>query len=799
MKKENISINHKINGLSNSYFFRLNKKNSNLPVTILLASFIALTGCSSGGGGSSSGGGNGEITPTPPTNPNPNPNPTPDPKPDPEPGIIPDPTPDPNVPYPKIKSAVVDHNFNLSRLSDKEKKQVSKNITVLKGVDGVFKEGKMNHGGKVTEALLAKVDKRYKDDVDIINIDIGDRVNQPTFSARAIAAGIGEAVREGARVVNVSMSGSKRNISPFDCYGCKDEISEKNSYENYKEIVTGNNGYGSVLVVSAGNAGDELKESDESSRFENFSDPKNKEIKERTIIAGGSTAQGLEKHKDSRYPGSNKTFQEMFITAPYESYINNKLSRGTSYSAPIIAAHATSLYSKWPHLTSKEVANRLISTANKDSYLYNRNNCGESNNENCGYYYLGQGEVDIEEAFKPKGSLRMPTGDSVDGDSRPYSETRLVSSGVYGDAIQKSGALDDVAVFDDLGRDYKVDLSKRAQYKESYKNKAIKNMKNLQQSAMRNTTNKKMIKQNNFSLNFSEYSNGNIEASFGLDYGKTNFYLTQKDNQFGSIENNNSMANLNLMSSSVNYTSSANIDTLNKFGMSFSLTDSMSIYSEYEKSSGVSLLDSNTLDNDKKGDSLSRYNVGSNMNFGDLALDFNLGYQNQGGNEMMLSGDGVFELNDDTQIYSTSLTSSYNINNNFTAYGMMERMSSNDAKGNFIDVTGVDTMSFGAGLNWKKGNQRASFAITLPPKATNSYATVNVPVGRELDGTVITDTRTIDLTPSGRQKDIEFAYRVDSDQNNQFFQLNVLHVQDPNHSADADPDNSIMATWGRTF
>lgn len=777
---------------------KFSKKNM-LTKSIIAVSFVAIAGCSSGGGG---GGGNGggddggvitpEPNPNPPTTPNPPTNPDPTPEPDPKPDPSPNPSPNPGVgKYPEVVGAVIDSGFDPNTFNQSK---VIKKINIDTLNDSLITKTDLNHGGKVSDVMINSIHNNYKSDTKLINVEVGDSPNQFQFDANYVAAGIGEAVRNGARVVNASMGNGLINIPSGQCYGCGSS-SEKDAYENYKEIVHGNKGYGAVLVVSAGNNGKELSES---SSKESYSSLSNKAIKDRTIIAGGSKDNGKDIAKNSNYPGSNKTFQEMFLTAPYNANVNGEIVSGTSFSAPAISASALSLYHKWPHMTSDEVAKRLLQTADRSSPLYARWNCGDGT-ENCGKYYMGQGELDLNEAFKPDGHLRVASGDTVDGKSQKLSETMLVTSSAYGDAIQKSGALDDIVAFDDLGRDYKVNLSSQVHQKESYKDKAISNMLRLQSATMRNVSNERKMKKDNLSFSFSEYSNGNVQASFGMDYGKANFYLTQKGNQSGKIEEGNPMSSLNLMSSSMSYSNDADIDAMNKFGMSYSFNDNVSIYSEYEKSSNTSLLSSNLDDNDKNRDEVSRYNIGSSMNFGNLALDFNIGYQDKGGETMMLNGNGVFGLSDDTELFSTTLVSSYNINNNFSAFGMMERMTGNGAKSDFIDVSGVDTMSFGAGVNWKKGNQRASFAVTLPPKVSNSYATVNVPVGRKLDGTVIKEQRTFDLSPSGRQKDIEFAYRVDSDKNEQFWQLNILHVQDPNHSADADSENSIMATWGREF
>lgn len=53
----------------------------------------------------------------------------------------------------------------------------------------------------------------------------------------------------------------------------------------------------------------------------------------------------------------------------------------------------------------------------------------------------------------------MASGDRVDDGGEAPSQSMAQLSGAYGDAVVASGALRDVAVFDELGRDYRLDLS----------------------------------------------------------------------------------------------------------------------------------------------------------------------------------------------------------------------------------------------------------------------------------------------------------------------------------------------------
>lgn len=104
----------------------------------------------------------------------------------------------------------------------------------------------------------------------------------------------------------------------------------------------------------------------------------------------------------------------------------------------------------------------MLETANRESELYEQNDCGPDEDLNCGYFYMGQGYADLRAAMEPDGELDVATAGRVDGDRERAANSFSVWSPAFGNAIAGNAELlEDSVAFDDLGRDYTVDLSGR--------------------------------------------------------------------------------------------------------------------------------------------------------------------------------------------------------------------------------------------------------------------------------------------------------------------------------------------------
>jgi hypothetical protein len=305
-----------------------------------------------------------------------------------------------------------------------------------------------------------------------------------------------------------------------------------------------------------------------------------------------------------------------------------------------------------------------------------------------------------------------------------------------------------------------------------------------------------IIRENNFLMEMIESPNGGIETKLGFDFGKSYLYASQKENPYSDIYINKTPSKISMMSSSTHYNSDIMPNSINRFGMSFDITNNISMYTEYEKTSDNSFI---AEDFNNKAEHFSRYNMGTKLSFNNLDLMIDTHYQEKGSEAFGLRGSGLFEMDDDSSVMSMSMTAQYNLNNELSTYALIERSKSNNVNSEYIDVSGMEALSYGLGLNWEDKEHMTTFSVTQPPKISGGHATFSVPIGRTNDGNVARETRRVDLSPTGRQTDIEFAYRFQKEAENQFFQFNYLHVNQPGHIKQAESDNAVLATWGRAF
>ncbi|MGF1474966.1 MAG: S8 family serine peptidase [Geminicoccaceae bacterium] len=121
---------------------------------------------------------------------------------------------------------------------------------------------------------------------------------------------------------------------------------------------------------------------------------------------------------------------------------------GTSMAAPHVAGAAAVVKGAFPGISSKEVVDRLLLTA-----------------EDLGAPgvdpWYGHGLLDLEAAMMPVGSLSVPQGSSIDGPSVSLEASELEVSSAFGTGLAGSGAFDDALALDEMGFPFQADLNQR--------------------------------------------------------------------------------------------------------------------------------------------------------------------------------------------------------------------------------------------------------------------------------------------------------------------------------------------------
>ncbi|MGH7554711.1 MAG: S8 family serine peptidase, partial [Longimicrobiales bacterium] len=116
---------------------------------------------------------------------------------------------------------------------------------------------------------------------------------------------------------------------------------------------------------------------------------------------------------------------------------------GTSFSAPLISGAAALIREAWPGLTGRQVADILLQSAT---------DLGAPGVDDI----YGHGLLNVEAALQPMGPTMVG---GLNGAAPALQATGIVLSPAFGDGLQLRAALSDVVILDGFGRDFSADLS----------------------------------------------------------------------------------------------------------------------------------------------------------------------------------------------------------------------------------------------------------------------------------------------------------------------------------------------------
>ncbi|WP_173978036.1 S8 family peptidase [Magnetospirillum sp. UT-4] len=148
------------------------------------------------------------------------------------------------------------------------------------------------------------------------------------------------------------------------------------------------------------------------------------------------------------------TAKDRFLVAPGVNVVTTangggtQVVSGTSFAAPHVAGAAAVVWGASPFLTGAEVADILLQSAR---------DLGDPGTDAV----YGRGLLDVDQALQPVGGTSVPTGTTVaDGGAAPAA-TALSLGGAFGDALSRGTGLDRAMVLDAYGRPFAADLSAR--------------------------------------------------------------------------------------------------------------------------------------------------------------------------------------------------------------------------------------------------------------------------------------------------------------------------------------------------
>jgi subtilisin family serine protease len=286
--------------------------------------------------------------------------------------------------------AVVDTGARISH--DELRSKVDSTYNVILGSADVTDDSSNSHGTNVA-SLIAGNNLGYSGNARLMIVKRTSATSTEEDGAKAI----GYASDHGARVVNDSASGWE-------------QISKSTILPHLLKLLTNDTAW----VVAAGNGSSNLSSSPqpelgsppvESLNYASLFTTSGQEIAKQTIIVGAANGTSLASF--SAYPGANPAIQKIFLVAKgvglnvagAANDSDYSTDRGTSLAAPVVSAAVAEVRSKWPNLSAAAAVKLLLDNADRTNPLYSQSTCGTSGTENCGYFYFGQGFLDVKAAL----------------------------------------------------------------------------------------------------------------------------------------------------------------------------------------------------------------------------------------------------------------------------------------------------------------------------------------------------------------------------------------------------------------
>lgn len=667
----------------------------------------------------------------------------------------------------RVPVAVIDTEF---RVTHEEFDGVIVDQHNLLGADGAMGPGPVNHGTPVA-ALVAGNRLGHGENAGLILIRASDNLSTGAAYDNVLREGIALAAKRGARVANVSFSGAQYFLS-----GGGSETALRSV------VRSANNGLGTAIVVAAGNRSEQLSYGwlglHPQTAAETPATPKNRAeaikeddpILEQTVIVGGHNAGGTNLASGSAYPGSLSWLQDRFIMAPFtartasgHSDTGTTVISGTSASAAIVSGMLATLLNRWPHLEATEVTELLLDTADRTAPQYNDNRCGPNEDVNCGYYFFGQGFADPDAALRPTGTLSVPTGDRVDGVVVPLSAMGMTLGGAWGDALVPA-ALDGMVAFDELGRDYGVaseGLVQRARGRTGERVERLAQAWPAERAVSADLG-------GGFGFESHLNPNGTLAGERVLwDGGRIragafHFY----EGPEGMPGRQGRVESLGLLSDGQ---SGLWADLGRGLGIDgrLVLNDNHALYVVHWAADGES----------GYGQARTEFDWRSRP-FDWLEVSLGYGQDRESGGVL-----GARGIADGLALERIVLGARLDLPAGIDLHAHMEQGRGAIRGSDLVQrVEGLRTERARIGIGFGDGEYRGALVLGRPLRMTGGTARLDLPVGRDIDGTVLREQRSVTLRPSGSQTDLEAVYAFPAGRDGRI-QVNILHSRDAGHVA----------------
>lgn len=594
------------------------------------------------------------------------------------------------------------------------------------------------------------------------------------------------AVNNGARVVNFS-------LAPMFAFQSNDFLGQ-----TYAAALGASGGLGAVVVLAAGNitpSGGSYNPAQGNISTQQYASSTffggNNAYNDISLIVGAIDSNG-ERQPYSKYPGGVAEVQSRFLVTVAPVTIQSATGgtpytfNGTSATAPIVSAAAADVLYQWPHLTAQQVSSILLSTADTQfSNLYASYACGSAS-YSCGHYYFGQGKLDRNAALtQPIGTPVLLTGATVGDGGAPVGSTGLLLPSAFGDALAAQSL--NTVMFDAYGRDFGLSLHRLLGASPNRLGQDWLAASGLQQRQYGD-------ERNQVGLTFD--AQGQLLATrLGLQWGERLRWSWQRGTGRGFDAQPTQDGPWLSWTGQEPLRAYAALDQL---GVRWQLGRHSALQAR------STFADNGALSQAGPAATAQRHEAAWVFE-PDGATRWSLGYAITKENRALLgqSGQGALAL-DRTQAQALTMQFDRQLSAHWrlqgaAALGTLQVQGSTG----YLDMDLAHTSEWRAGLAWSEpdGGAQVGLALSQPLRVERARAQFDLPVGRTLDGQVIRASQRLSVAPSGRQTNLELAYRRPwggADGRQGTLGLNAIYAHDAGHVS-GQRDWSLIGSYNRRW
>lgn len=457
----------------------------------------------------------------------------------------------------------------------------------------------------------------------------------------------------------------------------------------------------------------------------------------------------------------------------------SKLAGRTDYAAALVTGAAAVLRQQFPFLTGSEIAGLLFATST---------DLGDPGVDAV----YGHGLVNLDAAMRPVGKLSIPTGSTVTGSSSSLDVTSLSLAPAFGDAGLPSAVLDQVIVLDAYQRPYRVPLSTRVGVRRrDVPLEALLDWSSSQLAVtpqpLQGTTFAFVASRGGLARLVEELDSGSVVTPLredtylhlGWDVPPASHFAldhTAFDDDMFLRLHDTRMPQLDLMGEA------------RGAALSHRMRSGTTLTLGWFEGEGTSGADGERY---RLTQALMRRDFGSAF-----GLALGLGLLSERDTFLGSRSNGAFGSGVGADSQFASLLGTYRIGARTTLEASYVRVRT-DVQPRGISLLSdwsliqADALSLALlrGDLWTAGD-RAGVRLSQPLRVREAEATLSVPVGRDLSGNVMHHAQRAELTPRGREVNLELAYERPVSRRGKF-SSHLLLRHEPGHVADENFDVAI--------